>query len=256
MEPIFYPEGPATLLERKKRVLVIADPHFGVEADLHRYGLHFESRTKQRLQRLTGLIDESDPDYLVVLGDLKHMIPYVTRQEKFEMPKVLREIRKRTAFRLAPGNHDTGLTEYLEEGELLPAAGAVIDGTGYFHGHMIPDELLFGHLIVCGHHHPIVNIYDEVGCTLRGTPGYLLSEIDISRWTDKDPASYRAPTRTLLMPAFYEFAGGMDVRIIPGNKISPIARAIITETAEVFLKDGTYMGRFEELRPNPKEEKK
>ena len=255
MEPIFYPEGPAALIERSKRVLVIADPHFGVETDLHRHGLHFQSRTRQRLQRLTALIDESAPDYLVVLGDLKHMIPYVTRQEKVEMPKVLDEIRDRTAFRLAPGNHDTGLAEYLEPEELLPASGTVIDGTGYFHGHMIPDESLFGHLIICGHHHPIVNIYDEVGCALRGTPGYLLAEIDIGGWTDKDPASYGDTTRVLLMPAFYEFAGGMDVRIIPGNKISPIAGAILTETAEVFLRDGTYMGRFTELRPDPKEEK-
>lgn len=251
MQPVFYPDGPAALIERKERVLVIADPHFGVEADLHRHGLHFESRTRLRLERLTALIDESDPDYLVVLGDLKHMIPYVTRQEKVEVPAVLKEIRKRTEFRLAPGNHDTGLAEYLRDGELLPAAGAVIDGTGYAHGHMIPDRSLFGHLIVCGHHHPIVNIYDEVGCALRGTPGYLLSELDISKWAD--PAEFRDPTRVLLMPAFYEFAGGMDVRIIPGNRISPIAGAIRTETAEVFLNDGTYMGRFDELRPDPKD---
>jgi len=255
MEPIFYPEGPAILIERSKRVLVIADPHFGVEADLHRHGLHFQSRTRQRLGRLTNLIDESEPDYLVVLGDLKHMIPYITRQEKVEMPRVLKEIRNRTEFRLVPGNHDTGLIDFLEPDELLPTAGAVIDETGYFHGHMIPDESLFGHLIVCGHHHPIVNIYDEVGCALRGTPGYLLSEIDISRWTDTNPRTYSNPTRVLLMPAFYEFAGGMDVRIIPGNKISPIAGAILPETAEVFLKDGTYIGRFTELRPDPKEEK-
>ncbi|HJJ60373.1 MAG TPA: metallophosphoesterase [Methanocorpusculum sp.] len=254
MEPVFFPDGPAALIERQKRVLVIADPHFGVEADLHRRGLHFESRSRLRLNRLLSIIDESDPDYLVVLGDLKHMIPYVTRQERFEMPEILREIRRKTEFRLAPGNHDTGLDQYLKEGELLPASGAVIDGTGYFHGHMIPDESLYGHLIVCGHHHPIVNIYDEVGCSLRGTPGYLLSEIDISRWTKKDPAEFGDTTRVLLVPAFYEFAGGMDVRIIPGNKMSPVASAIKPETAEVFLKDGTYMGSFSELRPDPKED--
>ncbi|HJJ60342.1 MAG TPA: metallophosphoesterase [Methanocorpusculum sp.] len=254
MEPLFCPEGPAVLIERSLRVLVIADPHFGVEADLLRKGLHFESRSRLRLERLVSIIDKTDPDCLVVLGDLKHMIPYVTRQEKVEMPQILREIRRKTEFRLAPGNHDTGLDIYLKEGELLPATGAVIDGTGYFHGHTIPDESLFGHLIVCGHHHPVVNIYDEVGCALRGTPGYLLSELDISHWTKKDPASFSDPTRVLLVPAFYEFAGGMDVRIIPGNRISPVAGAIKTETAEVFLKDGTYVGRFDELLPDPAED--
>jgi len=250
MEPEFYPEGPALAIERKERVLVIADPHFGVEADLHRHGLHFESQSKARLDRLLSIIDESDPDYLVVLGDLKHMIPYVTYQERTEMPKILHAIRRETRFRLVPGNHDTGLEHFLEKDELLSASGAVIDGTGYFHGHMIPDASLFGHLIVCGHHHPIVNIYDDVGCALRGTPGYLLGEIDISSWTTEQ---YANPTRVLLVPAFYEFAGGMDVRLIPGNKISPIAKAIKTDTAEIFLKDGTYVSPYNELRSDPLE---
>ena len=81
MEPEFYASGPAVAIERREKVLAIADPHFGVEADLHRHGLHFESRSGLRLSRLMEIIEESDPDYLVVLGDLKHMIPYVTRQE-------------------------------------------------------------------------------------------------------------------------------------------------------------------------------
>ena len=250
MEPEFYPTGPAVGIERREKVLAIADPHFGVEADLHRKGLHFESRSALRLERLMEIIEESDPDYLVVLGDLKHMIPYVTRQEKAEMPQILRTIRRETEFRLAPGNHDTGLEHYLEKDELLPASGAVIDGTGYFHGHMIPDESLFGHLIVCGHHHPVVNLYDDVGCALRGTPGYLLAEVDTTAWTDIQPES---PTRVLLVPAFYELAGGMDVRLIPGSKVSPIAKAIRPETGEVFLKDGTYVAPFTELRPDPLE---
>ena len=250
MEPEFYPTGPAVGIERREKVLAIADPHFGVEADLHRKGLHFESRSALRLERLMEIIEESDPDYLVVLGDLKHMIPYVTRQEKAEMPQILRTIRRETEFRLAPGNHDTGLEHYLEKDELLPASGAVIDGTGYFHGHMIPDESLFGHLIVCGHHHPVVNLYDDVGCSLRGTPGYLLAEVDTTAWTDVQPES---PTRVLLVPAFYELAGGMDVRLIPGSKVSPIAKAIRPETGEVFLKDGTYVAPFTELRPDPLE---
>lgn len=249
MQPEFLENGPAVLIERKKRCLVIADPHFGVEADLRRHGLYFESGTKGRLDRLLNLIEETSPDYLIVLGDLKQMIPYVSYQEKAEMPVILKKIRELTEFRLAPGNHDTGLEHYLKKGELLPASGAVIDDTGYFHGHTIPDSELLGHLILCGHHHPVVNIYDSVGCALRGTPGYLLSEIDTAEFGKSEN-----PTRVLLVPAFYELAGGMDVRLIPGNKISPIAKAIKTETAEIFLKDGTYVGRFDELRPDPLEQ--
>ncbi|MDV0444102.1 metallophosphoesterase [Methanorbis rubei] len=250
MNPEFYADGPAVLIERNSRTLVIADPHFGVETDLHRRGLHFQSATQSRLTRLLAIIEKSEPDYLVVLGDLKHMIPYVTYQEKNEVPKVLEKIREQTEFRLAPGNHDTGLEQYLEKDELLPMTGAVIDGVGYMHGHTIPSPDLAGKLILCGHHHPVVNIYDEVGCSLRGTPGYLLAELENSALGL--PAA-GTPTRALLVPAFYELAGGMDVRLIPGNKISPVAKAIITKTAEVFLKDGTYVDTWEHLAPNPEE---
>ncbi len=250
MNPEFYAEGPAILIERTMRTLVIADPHFGVEADLHRRGLHFQSATLSRLARLLTIIEQSDPDYLVILGDLKHMIPYVTYQEKNEVPQVLKKIREQTELRLAPGNHDTGLDHFLEKDELLPMNGAVIDGCGYMHGHTIPAPELAGKLILCGHHHPVVNIYDEVGCSLRGTPGYLLAEIENTALSLPETDT---PTRALLVPAFYELAGGMDVRIIPGSKISPIAKSIITQTAEVFLKDGTYVDTWEHLSPNPEE---
>lgn len=101
-----------------------------------------------------------------------------------------------------------------------------------------------------GHHHQVVNLYDQVGCSLRGTPGYIPAEISTAALNM--PASI-TPTRILLIPAFCELAGGMDVRLIPGNKISPIAKAIITKTAEVFLKDGTYVDTWENLAPNPED---
>jgi len=240
----FYPAGPAVLIERKDRTLVIADPHFGVEADLRRHGIHIQSGTASRFSRLLAIIEESDPDYLIVLGDLKHMIPFVTYQERNEIPGILKKIRDQTEFRLAPGNHDTGLEKYLLKEELLPVNGAVIDGCGYMHGHTIPAPELAGKLILCGHHHPVVNIYDEVGCSLCGTPGYLFAEID---GATVDLPETTTATRVLLIPAFYEFAGGLDVRLIPGNKISPIAKAINTDTAEVFLKDGTYVDTWAHL---------
>ncbi|MDR3102130.1 MAG: hypothetical protein LBU24_02690 [Methanocalculaceae archaeon] len=95
MTPEFYPDSPAILIERGQRTLVMADPHFGIEAYLHRRGLHFRSATASRLARLLVIIDESNPDYLAVLGDLKHVIPYVTYQEKCEVPDILQKIREK-----------------------------------------------------------------------------------------------------------------------------------------------------------------
>ncbi len=75
-----------------------------------------------------------------------------------------------------PGNHDIGIERFLDDGELLQKEGALVDGTGYLHGHTYPDPCLENHLIICGHHHPLVCLRDEVGCSLRA-PAYLFAEI-------------------------------------------------------------------------------
>ena len=38
-----------------------------------------------------------------------------------------------------PGNHDIGIERFLDDGELLSKEGALVDGTGYLHGHTYPD---------------------------------------------------------------------------------------------------------------------
>jgi len=245
MMPRFLPEGPAILISRSRSILVIADIHLGVESALSRKGWHLRSRTDDRLSRLIACIEDADPDLLVILGDLKHSVPQVTWQEAKELPRVLETIRKRVELALLPGNHDAGIERYMEEGELLPKNGVVIDGTGFLHGHTYPSPDLAGHLILAGHHHPVIHLYDEVGCSLRGSPAYLLGEVD-ETILQMQMADH--PTRLLLVPAFYEYAGGIDIRTIPESGISPLAKSIRIETAEVFLSDGTYINSLGALR--------
>ena len=242
----FYPNGCAILIENKLRVLVVADTHFGIETDLHQQGFHFKSETKTRLSILTSIIEESNPDYLVVLGDFKHKIPYVTFQEKKEIPYILNVIRNLCELRVLPGNHDIGIEKYLTDDELLPVTGTIIDGYGYIHGHTFPNKQLAGKLIFCGHIHPIINIYDEVGCSLKGMPCYLLAEIDN---TMVHLPQSDNPTRVLLVPAFYGYVGGVDVRNISNSRKSPISKAIKMDTAEIFLNDGTYIDSLSHLSP-------
>src|SRR5512136_1693061 len=89
MKMEFIGDGPALVIEGEQRLLIIADLHFGIEADLAVHGLHFKSRSTDRLERLLKTIDEADPDALVLLGDIKHSIPSLTRQEYYELPCIL-----------------------------------------------------------------------------------------------------------------------------------------------------------------------
>lgn len=249
MDIRFLSEGPALLIRNRSRTLAVADLHIGIEADLAAHGWHIASRSAGRLERLLTCIAAADPDCVVLLGDVKHNLPVTTRQEYRELPGLLDAIRKAAPLLVVPGNHDTGISRFLQEGELLPAGGAVIDGTGYIHGHTIPANDLFGHLILAGHHHPLVAIRDEVGCALRA-PAYLLARLDTAKLSgrgkkrtkgDAQEISEDDGTRVLFMPSFNEYAGFDVIRIL-NHPFSPISRALRRETAEVFLTDGTCLG--------------
>jgi metallophosphoesterase superfamily enzyme len=244
----FIRDGPALIVHNRMRVLVVADLHFGIESDLAYHGWHFSSRSAERLRRVCACIEATTPDLLILLGDVKHSIPKTTRQEFREIPDLLSAVRDLTPIRVMPGNHDIGIGRFLQEGELMPKDGAVIDGVAYIHGHTIPAPALLGHLIIAGHHHPMVSLYDEVGCSLRA-PAYLVAELDYARLHPAKKNRPRKKTRVLFMPAFNEYAG-FDILRITKHPFSPLSRSIRTDRAEVFLTDGTYIGPVSALEDN------
>ena len=236
----FIENSPALLVEQDRRVLVIADLHMGIESGLERHGVHIASRSAARVDRVVACIEETEPDLLLLLGDVKHNVPVTSRQEYRELPGVLATFRDHVPIAVAPGNHDGGIGRFLERDELLFPGGTLIDGVGYLHGHTHPAPELIGHLIVLGHHHPVVSLIDTVGCAARARPAYLYSGLDAGCEVETPPGGNR--TRLLFIPAFNEFAGGIDVGRLSESGLGPLSRCIERETAEVFLADGTYVG--------------
>ncbi len=244
----FIGDGPALVVTGEERFLVVADLHFGIEADLAAHGLHFRSRSKARLKRLLGIVDRVNPDGLVLLGDIKHSIPSVTRQEFFELPRILEALRDRVPLRVFPGNHDIGIERYLRPGEIRAKEGEVIDGVGYLHGHMYPSPALAGHLMIAGHHHPLLSLRDEVGCALQ-SPAYLRAGVDTATLGMGVTRESGSPARVLFMPAFNEIAG-YDILQIIRNPTSPLSRNIIADDTEIILADGTLIGPLHALIPD------
>jgi metallophosphoesterase superfamily enzyme len=246
MKMEFFGDGPALVIEGESRLLVVADLHFGIEADLAAHGLHFRSRSTDRLERLLKVIDSADPDMLVLLGDIKHSIPSLTRQEYVELPLILDTLRSRIPLKVFPGNHDIGIEPYLRDTELQPKEGTILDGVGYLHGHMYPSPDLAGHLMVIGHHHPLFLLKDEVGCALQ-IPAYLRSGLNTDELGMHAIVENTPPTRVLFMPSFNEIAG-YDILQIVKNPFSPMSRFMKKEEAEIILADGTYIGPLSSLQ--------
>ncbi len=244
----FIGDGPALVVTGEERYLVVADLHFGIEADLALHGLHFRSRSRARMERLLTLVDRVDPDGLVLLGDVKHSIPTLTRQEYFELPRVLDRLRDRVPLRVFPGNHDIGIEQYLRPDEICAKEGEVIDGVGYLHGHMYPSPALAGHLMIVGHHHPLLSLRDQVGCALR-SPAYLRAGVNTGGLGMPEKKKTDPATRVLFMPAFNEIAG-YDILQIIRNPTSPLSRNIVTDETEIILADGTYIGPLHALIPD------
>jgi metallophosphoesterase superfamily enzyme len=237
-------------------VLVIADLHFGIESDLAAHGVHIPSQSRVRLERMKECIRAAEADLLVLLGDVKHQVPGTSRQEFREIPRIFQELREMTELRVAPGNHDGGIGRFLEDGELLPVRGALIDGVGYLHGHTYPAPDLPGHPLVIGHHHPMVALRDQVGCALRAA-ALLLAPARTPCLLQEDGGDAQGsqvlggnppPTKVLVMPAFNELSG-IDLLELRSTNLGPLSRCMDFDAAEVYLTDGTYLGTAGSLRP-------
>lgn len=238
MEIEYHSAGPALQITGEQRILVTADLHMGIETDLRRHGIHLRSRGEDRIARLLALVRDVSPDILLMLGDIKHRVPGTSWQEFRELPPLFSRLRTLTSIRVTPGNHDPGIEEFLRPGELLPRDGSVLDEFGCMHGHTRPDSSLAGHLILAGHHHPVVALSDRVGVALR-SPCYILGELRDDLFGPPPPDE--RTSRILLVPAFNEFSG-YSIEKTFRSPFSPLSRAVVQETAECLLSDGTYGG--------------
>ena len=84
MEMKFLTE-PALLL--KNDILVIVDLHIGIEYEIYRSGITVPSQIEKLQKRVDKIIKENKVKHLVIIGDVKHMVPDTSRQEYQEIPK-------------------------------------------------------------------------------------------------------------------------------------------------------------------------
>lgn len=262
-----------------ERVIVISDLHLGWEISLNREGFHFPTQMKRLLKKTLMLIKMAKPDSLIILGDLKHTISGVEIEEWKDIPEFLEALKKKVSeVTIVPGNHDGNLSLLLPEGVTqAPVTGITLwDEIGLFHGHSWPDPKLLRckHLII-GHIHPIISFRDPSGlrinrqvwikaeCDGKKLGESVLKHLGVKVNRDlkqvfQETFDLEVKSSSLIvLPSFNEILGGIPINLEEnGDKrgsgafIGPILRSgcVDVRNAEVYLLDGTFLGKVRQLR--------
>lgn len=245
IEPI--PQQPAAVVDGDERSLVIADYHAGFEIALrYEEGVELESRAPQRRERLLSLLAETDPDRLIVLGDLTHSIGEPGGAERAELEVLFADLD--LPVTLAKGNHDGAIetfvaTDHEHFGNLsiTKSGGARLGSLSIAHGHTWPGPDVLGAEVLCiGHEHPSVRLVDDVGGT-RIERAWLRGPLRAAPFAAFHDRAFESMPELVVVPAFNELTGGTWVNVPEQDFLAPFLPDGLIE-GSIYLLDGTKIG--------------
>ncbi|MBE2900685.1 phosphoesterase [Methanothermobacter thermautotrophicus] len=193
--------------------MVIADLHLGYEQYLNRQGVMVPGFQFRRIiERIDTIRDVSGASSIIINGDLKHEFGRVSWQENREIIRMMDYLEEN--FRditIIRGNHDPLIPHMSRVSHLSVTDTLRISGFLLAHGHVIPEDLDAGTIII-GHEHPCVGLrsgerVEKIKCFLLGP------------FRDR---------KLLVMPSFNFVTEGSD--ILHEDILSPLLReAELTE---------------------------
>ena len=233
-----------------ERALVVADYHAGFEAALRAEGVELRNRAADRREQLLSLLDATDPDRVVVLGDLAHWIGRPAWGELDELEALVEAVTDRVPMTLVKGNHD-GESEAVLPIEVSDARGLRLGDVGFAHGHTWPSaEVLAANVVCVGHEHPTVRLEDAVGgrrierAWLRGR---LAGAAFVDHVDEADAeATEGASGELVVFPAFNELVGGTWVNVPGQSFLAPFLPEGLVD-GQAFLLDGTRLGDYRSI---------
>lgn len=242
------PNVPLLLVERSLRVLVAADLHIGIEHQLWLGGASVPSQSNNMLEDLRRRVEEIRPDRFILLGDVKHNLPWTTFQERSEVPSFLKSLSEVAKVDVVLGNHDIGLCDLAPPKiRIHPASGLVLDGVGYFHGHTWPDPDQFeAEVLVASHLHPAVRLADRLG---SGPPerAWVRAPLSPEALRKEYGRTLKDPEMTIV-PAYNPLCGGYPLDSVTREDRGPLPKMARLDRARIYLLDGTDLGRLDRIR--------
>jgi len=230
---------PALILEGESRNLIVADLHIGFEADLAAKNIFVGKNTtiNDMISEICKIIDETKPDSLILLGDVKSSIKSISKNEWDEIPLFFDKVGKKVEIVLIPGNHDSNIQRLVPDGvTLVSSTGLVVENTLLTHGHTLPSNN-FSHVdkIIMGHVHPVFFKEDSV---LNG------QRVWVSIKTEKQKifSSSSGEIEITIVPSFNKYFYATHKKKYK-KSISPIIEKIKKKSsAKIVTLDGAVIG--------------
>ena len=218
---------PAVIIGNK---LVIADLHLGIEYEFAGKGIAIPSQSKKILDRIKKIYSKYNLKELMILGDLKHLVPKTSFYESTELIRFVQHLDYFDEISLIRGNHDVLLPKDLGI-KIYPSKGIRINNCGLFHGHAYPDErVMDSKILLMAHEHPSIAFKGRFG--VRSIEQCWL----ITKFKGK---------KLIVMSSFNPICSGSQQSCfnLPGHKfLSPLLKKV--ECVEVLLLDGIYLGNL------------
>lgn len=213
---------PAIIIESDKKYLVVADLHLGKEYEYYQKGIkipHIGDKMKVDIEKI---IKRKSIDELIILGDIKHNLPFTSYFEKLNLPKFL---EFSVPVTIVKGNHD-GNIEELVNNEVVKSLkiGEYI----LTHGHILFENSN----LIMGHVHPVVEFMDSNGKITRLKCFLKIEE----------------PFNVVVLPSFNPILEGIPVNRneeIPGPYFESGRFQI--KDFDCYLLDGTYLGKIKDI---------
>ena len=185
----------------RRRMLLVADPHFGKAASFRKLGVFVPGGTTLGgLARLDALIARLDVEQLVFLGDFLHAREG-RNDATFDALREWRASHEGVAMRLVRGNHDKRAGDPPGDVGIECLDGPIVEMPFALAHHPVPNA---GTYVLAGHVHP---------CAVLTGPARQRERL-CCFYFGKDAG---------IVPAFGDFTGCAEVDVQPGDQLFVIA---------------------------------
>jgi uncharacterized protein len=235
----------ALLLEDDRRYVAVSDLHIGLEAELLAKGVTMPSIVPGMANELLQLVEQERADGVVLLGDIKHTVGSISKQEWDDIPAFLKQLAAKADVYLVPGNHDGNIRHLVPASvNSVSAKGMTLGDTLLVHGHSMPSDVRSNvSRIVMGHVHPV---FVKKGSVVHGQRVWIYMQARKEALF----SSGEGVVEVVVVPSFnpHLYATGEHYR----KSISPIITRVMQHGVDkcvVATLDGSVVGDAEVL-PN------